>query len=160
MHWKLSICACQSRDKVIFSCSDGPIRCIDTMNVWGHQVVFNIFLSIIFIQAHLCLIIQHVAPIFRCSNCSVYASSICLPYIILRVSSKIALESYTYITNTYVFPLLEVIGNFSVWSIYILWVFPTLATMGSVCLFFLGLDPCLYASIQYLCWLLLILYAY
>ena len=50
MHWKLSICACQSCNKVTFPCFDGPLCCIDTMNVWGHQLVANVFLLIIFLE--------------------------------------------------------------------------------------------------------------
>ena len=47
MHGKLSICDCQTRDKMIIPCYDGPLRCIYMINVWGNQLVYNVFLSII-----------------------------------------------------------------------------------------------------------------
>ena len=62
MHWETGVCDLQPCDKVIFPCPGGPLRCVDTVNMWGHQLVFNIFLFVVFIEAIQCLIIQPMEP--------------------------------------------------------------------------------------------------
>ena len=60
IHGELSICDCQSHYKVIFPCSDGQLHCIYVMNVWGRQLLSDIFLFIIFIETRRCLIIHPI----------------------------------------------------------------------------------------------------
>ena len=50
----------------------------------------------------------------------------------LRSSAKISLALYTYIFNTYVLPPLEVIMDFPVYSVYVLWDLFTVTIMRSV----------------------------
>ena len=69
MHGKLSICACQSHDKVVFPCSDEPIFCIYTINVWGHQLASNVFLLIKFLEACWWLTIQTMYPCYVACIC-------------------------------------------------------------------------------------------
>ena len=73
MHWKASVCAYQPSYEVIFPCSDGPLRCIYTVNIWGHQLVYNIFFLVIFLKDILSLIIHprepwYVSPIGQVLN--------------------------------------------------------------------------------------------
>ena len=125
MHWKAGVCACQPRNEVIFPYPDGPLRYIYTVNMWGDQLVFNIFLSVIFLDSIRCLIIHTMYKW--------YVSSIGQMFHLFGVGFQYVaygptLEGLCYncisiinIHNQYIFfPRLDVIGNFPVWSVYIL----------------------------------------
>ena len=100
---------------------------------WYHMYYFWLYLLKISEASLYIPCTRGLWPLFvRCLTCLVYTSIMWLMELLLRGYDKIALASYKYIISTYLCPRLDIIGDFTIWSVYILWASSTVSTTSSV----------------------------